>query len=271
MNSLFLNSRIKLSQGLLFWRESGSGSPIVLLHGAWNDSSEWVSVMEFLSLNFHCFAPDLLGFGESDIPEINYSIDIEVESLAEFLNALKLENVCLVGHSLGGWIAASFALKYPEKVDNLVLIAPEGLDTESSQKPWQKMQRLYKRSPFIFSILKLLRPVMSFFGWKTQVESEWILRQKLLQNPTGSQLMYLRRSAEIESESLQNRLFSIDVPALILQGGKDSPEAQAMSQAYAQQLTKGLLRIIPHGENELPSACAGIVAGEIKDFLTDNW
>ena len=44
-----------------------------------------------------------------------------------FLQAVKLEKVYLVGHSLGGWIAASYALKYPEKIDGLVLLAPEGV------------------------------------------------------------------------------------------------------------------------------------------------
>jgi hypothetical protein len=48
MNNLFRNSRRKLSQGLLFWREIGNGIPVVFLHGAWNDSSEWVAVMESL-------------------------------------------------------------------------------------------------------------------------------------------------------------------------------------------------------------------------------
>ncbi|MER3588832.1 MAG: alpha/beta hydrolase, partial [Mastigocladus sp. ERB_26_1] len=48
MNNLFRNSRRKLSQGLLFWREIGNGIPVVFLHGAWNDSSEWVAIMESL-------------------------------------------------------------------------------------------------------------------------------------------------------------------------------------------------------------------------------
>ena len=114
MNFLFRNSRIKLNQGILFWREVGTGIPMIFLHGAWNDGSEWVSTMELLAENIHCFSPDLLGFGESANPNIHHSIDLQVECLADFLEALKLEKVYLVGNSLGGWIAASYALKYPE-------------------------------------------------------------------------------------------------------------------------------------------------------------
>jgi haloalkane dehalogenase len=85
MNYLFRNSRIKLPQGLLFWREVGEGMPIIFLHGAWNDSSQWLKVMELLSQDAHCLAPDLLGFGESDRPNIHYSIDLQVDCLAKFL------------------------------------------------------------------------------------------------------------------------------------------------------------------------------------------
>jgi len=134
MDTLFRNSRRKLSQGLLFWREAGEGTPVVLLHGAWDDSSQWLSVMETLSQSFHCFAPDLLGFGESDRPQIHHSIDLQVECIAEFLQALRLEKVYLVGHSLGGWIAASYALQYAEQVEGLVLLAPEGVEVEGQKK-----------------------------------------------------------------------------------------------------------------------------------------
>jgi pimeloyl-ACP methyl ester carboxylesterase len=48
MATLFCNSRRKLSQGLLFWREAGKGIPVIFLHGAWNDSSQWVFVTRFI-------------------------------------------------------------------------------------------------------------------------------------------------------------------------------------------------------------------------------
>ena len=106
MGNLFRNSRRKISQGLLFWREIGVGAPIIFLHGAWDDSSQWLSVMDLLGQNFHCFAPDLLGFGESEYPHVHYSVDLQVECLRELLQALNLERVTFVGHYLGGWVAA---------------------------------------------------------------------------------------------------------------------------------------------------------------------
>ena len=139
MHTLFRNSRRQLTQGLLFWREAGEGTPIIFLHGAWNNSSQWVSVVESLSDNFHCFAPDLLGFGESENPNVHYSIDLEVECIAEFVQALRLEKVYLIGYSLGGWIAARYALKYPDKVYGLVLLAPEGVAVQGQERYFLNM------------------------------------------------------------------------------------------------------------------------------------
>ncbi len=267
MDTLFHISRRKLSQGLLFWREAGAGTPIIFLHGSWNDSSQWVSIIESLSPKFHCFAPDLLGFGESENPNIHHSIDLQVECIAEFLQALKLEKVYLVGHSLGGWIAASYALKYPEQVCSLVLLSPEGVEIEGQEKYLQKLRRLFNLSPLLVKILKLLRPVTKILGWYEKIEQDLQQRRILLQYPIASHLLFQRQQPEIAAELLQNRLYLIEVAVLILQGGKDTPNALAKSQTYSQLLPQVDLKNIAHAGNDLAESSAGLVAGDIEDFI----
>ncbi|MBD2294752.1 alpha/beta hydrolase [Anabaena sphaerica FACHB-251] len=270
MDTLFRNSRRKLSQGLLFWREIGKGTPVVLLHGAWNDSSQWVSIMNLLSQYFHCFAPDLLGFSESENPNIHHSINLQVECLAELLQALKLEKIYLVGDSLGAWIAASYALKYPEQVSGLALLEPEGVKVAEEEQNWHKMQRLVNFSPLVVKLLRLLTPLIKLIGWEQKITENLQLRQKLLQYPTACQLLFNRKQPEIEAELLNNRLYSLEVPCLILQGGQDTANAQAKSNTYARMIPKAELKIIAHGENNLPESCAGIVVGYIRDFVKEN-
>lgn len=271
MDTLFYNSRRKLSQGLLFWREAGTGTPVIFLHGAWNDGSQWVSVIESLSLAFHCFVPDLLGFGESENPNIHHSIDLQVECLAEFLQALKLKKVYLVGHSLGGWIAASYALKYPEQISGLVLLSPEGVEVEGQEKYLQKLRRLVNLSPLVVKLLRLLRPLTKILGWDEKIEQDLQQRQTLLQYPIASHLLFQRQQPEIAAELLQNRLYLIEVPVLVLQGGKDTPNALAKSQTYTQLLPKVDFKIIAHAGNDLPESSAGVVADDIRDFINGNW
>ncbi|WP_445637209.1 Alpha/beta hydrolase [Nostoc sp. DSM 114161] len=271
MDTLFRNSRRKLSQGLLFWREVGAEIPVIFLHGAWNDSSEWLSVMESLAENFHCFAPDLLGFGESENPNIHHSIDLQVECLAEFLQAVKLEKVYLVGHSLGGWIAASYALKYPENVDGMVLLAPEGVEIAGQEEYFRKMRRLLNYSPLVVKLLRSLTPFTKILGWHEKITQDLQLRQDLLRYPIACQLLFKRRQAEIEAESLQKRLYTIEAPVLILQGGQDTPDALAKTQVYAQLIPKVELKMIAHAGNDLPQSCAGDIAMDIREFIKENW
>ncbi|MDZ8184661.1 MAG: alpha/beta hydrolase [Nostoc sp. ChiSLP02] len=271
MDRLFRNSRRKLSQGQLFWREAGAEIPVIFLHGAWNDSSQWLSVMESLSEDFHCFAPDLLGFGESENPNIHHSIDLQVECLAEFLQAVKLEKVYLVGHSLGAWIAASYALKYPENVNSMVLLAPEGVEIAGQAEYCRRMRRLLSYPPLAIKLLRSLIPLTKILGWYEKITQDLQLRQELLRYPIACQLLFKRRQAEFEAELLQKRLYMLEVPVLILQGAQDTPETLAKSQVYTQLTPKVELKMIADAGNNLPESCAGDVAMYIREFITRNW
>lgn len=267
METLFRNSRRKLSQGLLFWREVGAGVPIIFLHGTWTDSSQWVTLMEILSRDFHCFAPDLLGFGESEYPDVHYSINFQVESFQEFLNALRLERVHLVADSLGAWIGAAYALKYPERVGKLVLISPEGVATAGIESRWRKMENILTRSELTFALLRLIRPIAKLFGWHIDVEADLKMRDTLEAFPTACELLFHRQHAEIKAELLDNQLYAMSAPTLIIQGGQDSPDAIAKSQTYVRFIPAAEYKLIAHAGNNLPEKSTIEIAEEIRQFF----
>lgn len=271
MNILFRNSRRKLSQGILFWREVGAGIPIVFLHSAWNDGSEWVSIMELLADHVHCFALDLLGFGESTNPNIHHSIDLQVECLADFLEALKLEKVYLVGNSLGGWIAASYAVKYPEKIYGLILLSPEGVAAPGQEQYWEKRRRLFNCPPWIIKFLRLVIPLIKLIGWSEKITKDLELRKTLLDYPTASHLLFNRKKTEIEAEFLEKDLPDIKVPCLILQGGEDAAIAISRSNTYAGLIPNIKLHNIAYEESNLPESCPDIVVEAIWDFISISY
>ncbi|MFE1747204.1 alpha/beta fold hydrolase [Coleofasciculus sp. H7-2] len=267
------NSRIKLSQGQIFWREVGQGPVLVFLHGSAHDSSQWLPVIDCLSQDYHCFAPDLLGFGDSERPDVHYSIELEVECLAELLEALNQREVYLIGHSLGGWIAASFALKYLEQVRGLVLSAPigveaEGLRTERSRPSLFK--RLSKMvSSWWRSLIDALNRVSNNRLFPRQRTGQKTRRQEQsVQFPTTDKLLFQRRRAEIQAELLKERLEWLKVPVLILQGERDSRSRIAESQAYADLTPSAQLEIISYGGNDLPEALPDVVAQYIRGFVS---
>lgn len=272
MNLTLRNSRIRLPLGQVFWREVGAGPILVFLHGSWSDSSQWLPVIEHLSHDYHCFAIDLLGFGDSEQPSIHYSIQLEVECLLEYLDALHIQQVYLIGHSLGGWIAASYALKYSERVSGLVLLAPEGVQTQGQKDSWRWARWLVGRPPIAYTLVRALRPLGRLFGLHKPLEQALQQRQQLNNSPTACQLLFQRHRSEIQTELLQEQLESLQVPTVILQGAKDTQEAIARSQTYAEKISVAQLRIIDQGENNLPQALPDVVASQIDRFVKDkNW
>lgn len=273
MNLPLHNSRIKLPLGQIFWREVGRGPVLIFLHGSWSDGSQWLPVIDRLSQDYQCLALDLLGFGESEHPKLHYSIQLQVECLGQYLEALHLSQVYLIGHSLGGWIAASYALKELEQVNGLVLIAPEGVQVEkqSSGEGWTRW--LIGRPPIAYIILRSLYPLARLFGRHKGIEQTLKWRKQLLNSPTASQLLFRRRRAEIQAELLPEQLEGFDVPTLILQGKMDAPDAIARSQAYVEKIPTAQLQFVEQGGHDLPEASPGLVAEHIHNFVqqAEGW
>lgn len=105
----------------LHYLEAGRGAPVVLLHGLGGDGSRWAPNIEPLARDFHVFALDQIGFGESDKPLANYHTGMLAEFLVGFLKAVGVEKASLVGNSMGAGVALYTAAKFPAVVDRIVL------------------------------------------------------------------------------------------------------------------------------------------------------
>ena len=103
--------------------ELGEGSPVVLVHGLGGSLYDWRHLLHPLAADHHVIAIDLLGAGESDLPEDeDYSIAAQARRLRGILDTLGAEQPVLVGNSYGGGIVLRFAQDWPERVDRMVLL-----------------------------------------------------------------------------------------------------------------------------------------------------
>ena len=102
---------------------SGHGPPILLVHGLGEFLEIWISNIAGLSQKFTVYAMDLPGHGLSEKTREDYTLGFSVNFIAKFMKAAGLHKVNLVGHSLGGAICVGFAMNFPDKVDNLVLVS----------------------------------------------------------------------------------------------------------------------------------------------------
>jgi pimeloyl-ACP methyl ester carboxylesterase len=116
------------------YREAGDPAlPVLLLiHGITSSSATWDPVIPALAEHAHVIAPDLLGHGESDKPNTDYSLGAFANGLRDLLEQLGHERVTIVGHSLGGGVAMQFAYQYSEYCQRLVLVDSGGLGREVS-------------------------------------------------------------------------------------------------------------------------------------------
>lgn len=105
----------------LFYRKYGEGKPVIILHGLFGLSDNWVSHGKRLSNHFSVYLLDLRNHGQSPhSPTFNYHA--MADDLHEFVRENKLDNPVIIGHSMGGKVAMNFALQYPNMIERLVVI-----------------------------------------------------------------------------------------------------------------------------------------------------
>ncbi|WP_454883131.1 alpha/beta fold hydrolase [Sphingomonas oryzagri] len=131
MQSPEVANSIKTGRFSTNYHDLGSGEPVVLIHGSGPGVTGWANwrlVLPELSKRFRVLAPDMAGFGFTErVDDYSYTRDNWVEQVKDFLDALGIEKVHLVGNSFGGAITLAFAIRYPERVGKFVLMGAAGI------------------------------------------------------------------------------------------------------------------------------------------------
>ncbi|KAE8739444.1 hypothetical protein FOCC_FOCC015066 [Frankliniella occidentalis] len=143
-------------------------TPIVMLHGLGAGVALWVLNLDYLACHRPVYAIDLLGFGRSSRPSFSSdAVQAEeqlVKSVEEWRKEMKLEKMVVLGHSMGGFLAASYAIKYPDRVAHLILADPWGFpERPADHKP---------NLPFFYRAIGWLSQTMNPF-WALRLAGPW--------------------------------------------------------------------------------------------------
>ncbi|MFL6282449.1 MAG: alpha/beta fold hydrolase [Pyrinomonadaceae bacterium] len=195
----------------------GSGPVVVLLHGLGGNSSNWAFNISALSAKYRVIAPDQIGFGRSDKPLINYRVGTYADFLDKLLDGLNVERATLVGNSMGGWIAALYAVKYPKRVERLVLVDAAGfappkdldLSTLSGLNPSTREQARYLAGLVFFNPL-----------FKTDAAVDATLAARISAGD-GYTIQSLVESIRRNEDMLDGKLSAVKQPVLIIWGRDD--------------------------------------------------
>ena len=132
-------NRINVNGIELAYTRQGSGTPLVLLHGFPLDHHTWDEIVPLLENTFDLIIPDLRGFGDSTTVDSPYTMDDLASDIAGLLDHLRIEKSAIAGHSMGGYVALTFARLYPERVSGLGLVS-----TQAPADPPDRKEGRYK-------------------------------------------------------------------------------------------------------------------------------
>ncbi len=213
---------------------TGAGKPVLLIHGgdAGAGCLRWYPVIGPLSVRFQVIAPDLIGYGEFVQPWAAYDRPFFSHWLKDFLDALDLRRVHLVGHSVGGAIALQFALDHPEYLERLVLVNTTALDRGTQKVPASLKLRLIWQN--LFPSRRASRWFLEYHGLvDPQKLDETMLDveeygAEVIRGPGGRRVFWLGRGRVIAPFQME-ALSQIGHPTLFLWGETDPnyPPSQA--------------------------------------------
>ena len=209
--------------------DMGSGPVVVLLHGLGSRKEDWLPVLEPMAQKFRLLVPDQIGFGRSDKPLLDYSIQTYVDFLNEFLRQLKVEKANLVGQSLGGWIAGLYVAEIGGgarliPVERLVLVDAAGLKQD---KPIPDL------NPSSLAAMRgLMEAVFYDTSWLNEDALRKIFTDKLAAHD-GYTVRSLLGNPALGTERLDDRLASIKVPTLVAWGKQDKLLPIGAGERYA--------------------------------------
>jgi len=123
--------------GHIYYQERGQGKPLVMIHGigAGESSYEWRHNFDALAEQFHVYAFDLPGFGKSGRRDVNYTADLYILAIMDFLRDVVKTPAYVMTSSLSGAYAVKLAAMRPELIERLVLVCPTGLETLTARTP----------------------------------------------------------------------------------------------------------------------------------------
>ncbi len=214
MNEKFIN----IDENKIRYLESGnSDNTLVLVHGLGASANRWEYVIPHFKKNYRVIVPDLIGFGYSDKPLVDYTTDFFSEFLKKFLEKLDIKNPVLIGSSLGGQIIAEYTLNNNNAVKKLVLISPSGIMKHSTPAlDAYVMAALYPNHEAAKNAFEMMSG--SSKNIDPKIVEGFVKRMRL---PNAKMAFMSTLLGLKNSQTLTEKLSSITVPTMVVWGELD--------------------------------------------------
>jgi esterase len=254
----------------LFYRKTGTGNPVLLLHGLFGSADNWSTIANGLKDSGQIYLLDMRNHGRSPHSNI-FDYEVMVEDIYEFLADLNLRQVSLVGHSMGGMTAMKFALNYAHRVDKLVVI-------DIAPRPYPIHHQEIIASLLAIELNQLKNREQADHQLSMSIQHP-ALRQFLLKNLYRTtegkyswrlNLPVIARNLLRMGEGIQTERQSFGRPCLFIRGAL-SDYIRTEDEPYIKKLfSRAEIITVENTTHWLPAENPTAVISAIKSFLNQN-
>jgi pimeloyl-ACP methyl ester carboxylesterase len=253
----------------LYHRDSGSGTPLVLLHAFPLSSAMWLAQREGLADACRVITPDQRGFGGSALEGDEPSLDAVADDVAALLDAKGLDQVVLGGLSMGGYVVMSFLRRHPGRVRGLVLADTRATaDAEAGRDKRLSMAQTLDDDPASTVVVDQVLPTL--LGPTTMAERPHVVgrTKAFVQAAPPAAVAWAQRALAARPDSFDT-MRAVDVPTLVIVGEEDGLTPVSDAEALAAAVPGARLEVLSRAGHlsalEDPDAFNAVV----RDFLSD--
>ena len=251
----------------LHYLEAGTGPVVVLVHGLGDDAEIWRAVLPEWARAHRVIVPDLIGFGRSDKPLLDYRVGTLADFLDGLMRQLGIERASWIGNSLGGWVVAVEALARPSAVASLVLVDAAGYHDLPQALGAHTLRALHLATR---EDLQWLGPLTFYdprFYADTELDAAYAQRIAAGDGYTVGRIMDSLARGE---DTLDGKLTRIASPTLVVWGAADRLIRPSYGRRFARDIRNAQLVILPRCGHLPQLECPKALGAAVEDFLDSS-
>ena len=252
---------------------TGSGQPLLLVHGITTYSFIWRKIVPVLKTKFDVITVDLFGCGDSDMPlSISYSIKDHAKYLKEFMAELKISKFHFVGHDIGGGIGQRFAVENPELLYDLTLINTVAYNF------WPVQPIIAMRTPIIRQLAMATLDQVTFklivkrgIYHKERVDQELMDYFWEPMKTKEGRKAFLHFAKSLNNNDLmevEEQIHNLKMPVMVIRGDADPYLSSEIANRLHTEISNCRLEVIPTGSHFIQEDEPEKVSELILDFLS---
>ncbi|HEY3143913.1 MAG TPA: alpha/beta fold hydrolase [Acidimicrobiales bacterium] len=247
--------------------EEGAGQPVLFLHGLGGSWREWQPQIDGLSDDYRCIAVEHRGHGRSERTHGRYSIDLFADDAAALCSVLEVSRAHVVGLSMGGMIAQSLALRYPQLVASLVLIDTAARPEEPYREGLEAIAQFVRDQGYADT----QQPGGTAAGvaWSptTVLQRPEVVKDNLRESLSTDPDVYARACVAVANFDVADRLGEITAPTLVLWGNHDVLVPRSYSEVLRTGIARSELVIVPDAGHLCTLEQPALVNKVLRDFF----